>query len=189
MAAAKGRTMRILIVSFTLLQIFMSIEFSFSAENKLSLYTGLRENSKNYKIVKKRVIEAFKKIGHKVEINSVPKVRALNVANLMGDGDIHRLGYIKEIFPEITNNLVKVNESISHGSKTYVFVLKGNEFKISGWDSLKRFKNNGILKGIMFLEKKVPNFWYVRNTEQLGKMLVNGRIDTVIIPLDDLKVS
>lgn len=148
-----------------------------SAEDKTFVfYTG--EQSPIKEIIETRLVELFHRIGEKSKlVNTGSAQRALLMANQYGDGDAYRIGNIKEIAPELTNNLLKVPEPII--DIVFYVYTKGENFQINDWKSLENY-HNGFRVGAKILEKNIPGKTTILpDAARLFKMLDQGRIDTV----------
>lgn len=104
--------------------------------------------------------------------------RALQLANQGGDGDAMRVANIKEIAPNATTNLFRIDESII---KIKFLVYTKDETKpFTGWDVFRNTKT-GFRRGAKVLEKNVPgNPVILPDAKRLFLMLNEGRLDYVI---------
>jgi len=143
-----------------------------------TFYTGI-ENEKRFHIVETRLREAFRRQGYNFVLEKYPAQRALMRANQMGDGDAHRVENLKQLVPRATENLIRIPVPI-FVANTAVFVLRGNEFEVKGWHSLKKFKYNGNRIGDRLATKFLPHPYLVNSNKQLFLMLRKKRLDTVI---------
>ena len=154
----------------------MNTEQASALEKTYVVYTGAHSPIKD--ILELRLEEAFRRIGEKVRfINTGSSERALLMANEHGDGDAMRVSDLKTIAPDLTGNLIKVPEPISE--IIFCVYTKGKDIKISGWESLKGYRN-GLRVGAKILEKNIPGqATILPDTTRLFKMLDQSRLDTV----------
>lgn len=150
---------------------------SYDLQKEIVFYTGVQSPIKE--ILEKILREAFQRIDKKVKmVFTGSSQRALLMANEQGDGDAIRISNVKEIAPEITNNLLIIPESILDSS--FHVYTKGNFFPVTGFDALQNYRN-GFRIGIKFLEKNMPGEKIMLpDTDRLFQMLNQGRLDTVI---------
>jgi len=140
-------------------------------------YTGVQ--SPVMDILEGRFHEAFRRIGLRFKlVNPGSSQRSLVMANEDGDGDANRIGDIKQIASNITNNLVKIPEPIN--SITFYVYSKGSVLPITGYPSLSDLRN-GFRVGAKILEKNIPGKRTILpQIKRLFQMLNDGRLDTVI---------
>ena len=140
-------------------------------------YTGVQ--SPVLDILEGRFHEAFRRIGLRFKlVNPGSSERALFLANEDGDGDANRIGDIKQIASNISQNLVIIPEPIN--SITFYVYNKGSVLPISGYQSISDLRN-GFRVGAKILEKNVPgNRTILPDIKRIFQMLNDGRLDTVI---------
>lgn len=161
--------------------------FKVSILGQITFYTGLPADDVRFWTVEARLTEAFKRVGYDFELINMPKLRALDMANLEGDGDGHRVHNIFELQPLKTDNLIRINVPIRGGVGMSVYSLTGNDIEVNGFESLRHFNSNGYLRGINFLEKNVPNGVALNSSEQLLRLLKLSRIDTILLNEEEFK--
>ena len=140
-------------------------------------YTGVQ--SPVMDILEGRFHEAFQRIGLRFKlVNPGSSQRALFLANEDGDGDVNRIGDIKQIASNITHNLVIIPEPIN-SIKFYAY-SKGSVFPITGYQSISDLRN-GFRVGAKILEKNISGKRTILpEIKRLFQMLNDGRLDTVI---------
>jgi len=123
-------------------------------------------------------IEAYKKLGIEIEIHRLPSARSgRNADQGIDDGNGPRISDYEKFFP----NLVKVPEKVIDFD--FVGFTLDPAINPKGWDDLASY-NIGMVTGWKLIEvnaKKYKTLTKVRNTEQLFKLLKNGRADVVLI--------
>ena len=159
---------------------FSSYLYAVEESAPLRFYSG--SGSTQQQVYQARMDAAFKRVGRRAEMLTIPGQRALVISNTVGDGAI-RLKNIQEMAPDNTQNLRIVPE-VFETRRVRVFVQKGRELKIEDWDSLKPYRN-GIRRGTKIFELKVPGADEGKremrsDSRQLFKMLHAGRIDVVV---------
>lgn len=145
-------------------------------EGVFIFFTGIQ--SPIFEILQLRLKEAFIRIGKICEVRSTgSSQRALLMANEQGDGDAYRNGRIKEMQPDLTDNLLLIPESI--GDVEFSAYTNGKPLVVKNWDSLNGL-DNGLRVGVKILENNVPaHQTRLPDTERLLKMLAENRLDTV----------
>lgn len=143
----------------------------------LIFYTGVK--TPLLEILRARLQEAFRRIGRSCEVRTVgSSQRALALANEQGDGEVARVPNIKEIAPDLTNNLIVIPESVL--TIEFYVHTNGKQIDMSGWSSLDGLKN-GFRVGTKILEQNVPGERVILpDSERLFMMLGQNRLDTVI---------
>ena len=123
------------------------------------------------------IIEAFRRINLKIDIEQKPVERSITDANNgRGDGEFIRVQGLSKIYP----NLIQVPEKIFDFE--FVVFTKKQQLIINDWGSLKPFYV-GIVIGWKILEKNIQNVRYrinVTGPEALFSMLDLGRIDIAV---------
>ncbi|MCJ8340908.1 MAG: transporter substrate-binding domain-containing protein [Pseudomonadales bacterium] len=123
------------------------------------------------------IIEAFKRIDLKIDIEHKPVERSIRGANNgQSDGEYIRVAGLSQIYP----NLIQVPEKI-FDFEFVVFTAK-RKVIINGWDSLKPY-SVGIVIGWKILEKNIQDVRHrtdFNGPEILFKMLDLGRIDIAV---------
>jgi polar amino acid transport system substrate-binding protein len=142
----------------------------------LVIYSGLQ--SPIFNVLHAQIKEACRRINRVCEVRSTgSSQRALVLANEKGDGDAFRVSEIKEIAPEVTENLVQVPESII--SVEFSVYSSEADFSVDGVDSLTGYRN-GVRSGVKFLEKRIPGEkTLLPDSKRLLMMLQDKRLDTV----------
>ena len=143
----------------------------------LIFYTGVPSPQRD--IVQARLREACRRIGQTCEVRFTgSSQRALVLAGSQGDGDAFRIGTIKAMEPEATDNLLLVPESILQIQ--FNVYTTGAPFPVNGWESLAGLRN-GLRVGVKILEQKIPgNRTILPDSDRLFKMLAENRLDTVV---------
>lgn len=144
------------------------------------LYSGLYQTHPAFMTIQDKLKEAFKRNGYTLIIKNLPLKRALYMANKRGDGDVARVGNLKEIAPLETDNLIKIPVPVYKNSFS-VFVLEKNKFQVNGWKSLSHFKSIGYPRGTISIIKNLPRAYPVDSETQLFQMLLMGRIEAAIV--------
>ena len=133
------------------------------------------------KIVGEVLRRAYQKIGIRVELLELPGKRGLMYSQAGNtDGDAFRT---REIEKEYTN-LKRIDVVVST-DEMYLFVKRGNEFPVKGWESISKEIIVGYQRGVQFAEKNTLK--YDINTQpgdsssQLFQMLAAGRVDAIIV--------
>lgn len=121
--------------------------------------------------------EAFRRIGHQVEIVHLPSERALvNTNKGIDDGNFVRIAELEKIYP----NLVRVPESITVFE--FAAFTKDPSIKIRDWESLKPYYV-GIVAGWKILEANIVgtrSLTKVSSPKALFELLANDRVDLVV---------
>lgn len=122
-------------------------------------------------------IEAFRRIGHRIDIIKLPPQRALVEANAgMTDGDLLR---VKEI-PQTFTNLRRVPEKLI--DYEFLVFTRQLQFTPAGWDSLKHY-DVGVIGGWKILERNLQgsrSMTRANDTQHLMQLLANDRVDLVV---------
>jgi len=133
------------------------------------------------KICSQVLIEAYQKLGVKLQIIDYPAKRALLMSNSGDvDGEVMRIEGAENDYP----NLIRVKPQIcAMESRVYV---KDKKFKLTGWHSLKPFII-GIHRGHLYAAKgtKGMNAIELDTDDQLMRMLDKGRLDLVVAQVPD----
>ncbi len=123
---------------------------------------------------------AFKELGYRLVIKTLPNKRSLSWANQgVIDGDLFR---VSELDLDILPNLQKVSEALFTIDQS---VLSKKDIKIEGWKSMKNF-SIAYERGTKFIENKETMFkhaFLVNNTEQALAMVYTERADLTITSL------
>ncbi len=152
-------------------------------EKTIVLSTGMPESMSHFPEIAGIYSEAFKRLGYRFRLVSLPGERSLVDANSGAtDGEALRVSYLdSHKYP----NLIQVSEPVK--VLKYGAYSVDTSIKINGWESLKgKGYEVGIFKGIKFIEKKLPlyvkkeNIIALSGFEQILKMLQARRIDIYI---------
>lgn len=138
------------------------------------------EGTRPAKIVGEVLRRAYQKIGITIEVLELPGKRGLIYSQDGNtDGDAFRTRGIEKEY----NNLKRINVAVSV-DEMYLFVKRGNEFPVNGWESVSKDIIVGYQSGVQFAEKDTAKYELktqpVRNSEQLFQMLALGRVDAII---------
>jgi hypothetical protein len=160
--------------------VFMLLMFANSSHSlELIFYTG-NDNSLNDEAFL-RLQTALNKLGHQAIHQIVATRRTLQLANTIGDGDLMRIAELKTLYPELTNNLVKVE-----------FPLMTVEFvEVSKQNIAEGMLNSGkvaILKDVFILEERYPNAVIIDGHEKLFELLDADRVEKIILPVSSQRV-
>lgn len=157
----------------------LDIQAAVSSREPFVFYTGVLSPTRE--VLARRLQRAFKLFGKECRIeHTVSSRRALVMANDYGDGDAMRVADLKNIAPEETNNLIRVNETIL-STEFCVYTRDKNTVVIDSDLSKLEGLRNGFRGGIKLLEDSVPGKKIVSSDpKQLFTMLSQGRLDTVI---------
>ncbi len=145
----------------------------------LYFYTGFELPM--IELYNRRVAEAFHRIGIKAKVVYQPAQRSLRMANIRGAGAAGRVPHLKQLAPDATQNLLRVDESIAE-IDIVVYTVEGVNFEVTGWESLRPYRS-GFRMGAKIMEKNVPAErprTMITSNEQLFRMLDSGRLDTVV---------
>ncbi|RDH85723.1 MAG: hypothetical protein DIZ80_02000 [endosymbiont of Galathealinum brachiosum] len=121
--------------------------------------------------------EMYKRAGISITINQLPSERGLRIANEGLEDGIH--SRVKAINKKY-KNLLPLEEPTME--RQYVAYAKDASIKIDGWKSLSKY-NIAIITGWKILEWNIINsksLIKVRNSDQLFKLLENGRVDVIV---------
>lgn len=163
------------------LLVLVLIAPDFAAAGKLIINTGHNpplatdDHTGFHDLVAK---EAYKLIGIDIDIHRLPHARSgTSVNEGIDDGNGPRIDGYRKYFP----NLRMIPEKVIDFD--FVGFTKDPSINPQGWDDLADL-SVGIISGWKILEiniKKSQSLTKVRNTEQLFKLLDNGRADIVLI--------
>lgn len=121
--------------------------------------------------------EAFRRIGHRIEIVNLPAERSLlNADSGLTDGDFVRIPGLERVYP----NLVKVPEKIIDFE--FVAFARNPKLRTDSWTALKPY-DVGIVRGWKILEENASAAHSLLRTDdqrQLFNLLQNDRADVVI---------
>lgn len=124
---------------------------------------------------------AYQRIGIQIEILELPGKRGLIYSNGgETDGEVCRT---EGIGAEYTN-LRRIDVAV-RVDEMYLFVKRGNEFSVEGWESISKDIIIGYQRGVNFIETNTAKYgiktWPANNSEQLFKMLAaGGRVGAII---------
>ena len=119
------------------------------------------------------LIEAYTRIGQKIEFETLPVERSLDLANKgVTDGELARISGLQNEYP----NLIQVPAPTAL-NRVFAYSKKHN-FPVKGWQSLKPYKIDFIF-GSKYLEQKSKGFQAtkVKSNYQGLKKLSAGRSD------------
>lgn len=121
--------------------------------------------------------EAFRRIGRRVEIVSLPAERSLlNADSGITDGDFVRIAGLERLYP----NLIKVPEAIIDFE--FVAFARNLELRTDSWDALQPY-DVAIVRGWKILEENASGSHSLLRTNdqwQLFNLLRKDRVDIVI---------
>ena len=152
-------------------------------EKMIVLSTGMPESMSHFPEIAGIYSEAFKRLGYRFRLVSLPGERSLVDANSgTTDGDAFRASYLdSHEYP----NLIRVLEPVK--VLQYGAYSVDTSIKINGWESLKgKGYKVGFVKSVKSTEKKLPlyvkkeNIIALNSFEQCLKMLQARRIDIYI---------
>jgi hypothetical protein len=123
---------------------------------------------------------AYARLGIRIVIRELPGKRGLFYADRgVTDGATFRIRGIENEYP----HLLRIDVPL-HVDKMYLYVKRGREFRLKGWESLPPKMTVGYQRGVKFAEKLTAMHGIkteaVDHPEQLLKMLEFGRVDAVI---------
>ncbi len=146
-------------------------------EKSLTFYTGVK--TPIFEILEARLQEACQRIGWQCRVHRFgSSQRALVYANESGDGDALRVPNIKQIVPDITENLIKIPEFILE--TRFIAYSSSAEFTVDGYDSLSNY-HKGIRSGMKILEENLVGPLTVQpESMRLFRLLAEKRLDIVI---------
>jgi polar amino acid transport system substrate-binding protein len=132
------------------------------------------------KITQRILQEAYQKIGITTEIQELPGIRGLMYSNSgQTDGEAFRIEGIEKKYP----NLCRIEIPICTHS-LYLFVKKGRELTVNGWESIPTGYLVGHQRGIQVIEQNAQLYQIkteqVRHAAQLFTMLQFDRVDAII---------
>jgi len=126
------------------------------------------------------LIEAFKRIGYKLDIRVLPAERSLLISNRgIIDGEVQRISGMEKDYP----NLIRVPEKLIDWK--FVVFSKKNISTEKGWNSLKPYVTS-FITGWKIFEYNVPKdvtTSKVRNPNGLFSLLENDRTDLILYEL------
>lgn len=132
--------------------------------------------------------EVYNRLNIRIKIIELPGRRSVIESRREKiDGEVCRVLSFGRELP----NLVKLSIPVNYASVSAFILSKNKKVKISGWDSIGKYKV-GIIKGIINLEeatKKMAQVTFVNSIEQLCKMLELKRIDLFIATEFDAKIA
>lgn len=136
------------------------------------------------KIVGEVLRRAYQKIGIRIEVLELPGLRGLMYSQEGNtDGDAFRTQGIEKEY----TNLKRIDVVVSV-DEMYLFVKRGNEFPVKGWESISKDIIVGYQRGVMFAEKNTAKYEIrtqpVGSSVQLFQMLAVGRVDAIIAGSD-----
>ena len=145
-----------------------------------ALFFSAVEGTRPTKIVGEILRRAYQEIGIQIEILELPGKRGLMYSQAgITDGEAFRTRRIEKNH----NNLKRINVAVSV-DEMYLFVKRGNEFPVKGWESVSKDIIVGYQRGVKFAEKDTAKYEIktqpVRNPDQLFQILVLGRVEAII---------
>lgn len=138
------------------------------------------ERTHTAKFVGETLRKAYQNIGIRIEIIEFPGERGLKYAHEgETDGVLFRTQEIEKKY----TNLERINVPV-RVDEMYLFVKRGNEFPVEGWESISEETVIGYQRGVKFVqnnsEKSGIKTYPVTSSVQLFKMLNYGRVDAII---------
>lgn len=138
------------------------------------------ENEQTHAMAEKVLMEAYRRIGHRVVFDHLPAQRALEWANTgKTDGDAARIWGTEKNF----SNLIPVPTPVMEFQG--VAFAKNITRPINSWEDLKHL-NIGVIRGIRYSSigtRGMPTFM-ARDMPHLFKLLDLGRIDVAVAVLE-----
>jgi polar amino acid transport system substrate-binding protein len=152
-----------------------------AARPKLTLATGTREplvsSPGRPGFAEEVARDAFERVGHALEVVTLPIERALVNANAgIEDGDLYRAAGFEKDYP----NLVQVPHPLIE-QEFVAFALR-SDIAVRGWSDLAPY-NVAYITGQKIIERHLQGSGKalsVRDSEQLFALLASGRIDLAI---------
>lgn len=165
----------------------MLCSFNLYSQNKLVISTI--ENAPPAATVIPVLTEAYKRIGIDVEFKSYPAMRAIENSNHgITDGEGFRVADIEKEYP----NLIRINIPV-RVDNMYIYIKKGREFEVDGWNSIPRGYILGYKRGIKFIQYAVDQYKLesktTSNMDQLMQSLDADRNDLVIAGVKEAENS
>ncbi|MBF0381151.1 MAG: transporter substrate-binding domain-containing protein [Magnetococcales bacterium] len=139
------------------------------------------ENEQTHTIASAILIEAYKRVGYRAEIDFLPARRALEwAASGRRDGDVARIAGTEKSFP----NLIPVPTPVVY-FKGVAFAKTDLKRDITNWDDLKGL-DIGVIRGIRYstIGTKGMQPLFAKNMGHLFTLLNGGRIDVAIAVQD-----
>lgn len=124
------------------------------------------------------VKEAYRRLGHQLDIDWQPGAKALELSNGgERDGELQRVDGVSKKFTNLIQLEIPVN-FLQGGVYS-----RTQSFKVDGWYSLKPYRI-GIVKGIVFAREGTQgmNVTEADNHQQLFEHLRDGVVDIVVVP-------
>lgn len=154
--------------------------FSIYLHSQNRLVFSAVENSPPVITVGQLLKEAYSRLGIEIEILELPGERALSYSNTgKTDGETFRISGIESDYP----NLIKIEVPVQI-DQMYVYVTKGKEFTVNGWESIPKNYVLGYKTGLKYIDYAVERYqikhYSIRSLEQIFKMLYSGRIDLIV---------
>jgi len=128
-----------------------------------------------------RLQQALNTLGHQAKYEIVATRRSLQLANTVGDGELVRVAELKTLYPELTNNLSRIEEPLMHIA--FVELTKRNTSAPPAESS-----KLAIPKDVFILQQEYPAAAIVDGNEKLVELLKADRVDRIIIPVSDEKM-
>jgi len=127
------------------------------------------------------IIEMFRRMGYKVNLQHLPAERGLvNLNQGIDDAIQSRIGGLEKKYP----NIVMIPEPVY--ARNYIAFTNRDDVRISGWSDFENY-NVALIRGWKIFEKNIKKYKSlkkVRGPEQLFKLLDAGRVDVVVYALD-----
>lgn len=128
--------------------------------------------------------EVYKRLDLEFSVTLLPAKRSLISSNAGGsiDGELFRISGIEQTY----TNLVPVEVPLSASIWRVLTVEK--MFEVDGWESLRPYRI-GVRHGIATTDRGTEgmNTFKANTNEQLITMLINGRVDIVIMSENNIK--
>ncbi len=138
------------------------------------------EGTRPAKIVGEVLRRAYQKIGIQIELLELPGKRGLMSSEAgIPDGVAFRTREIEKKYI----NLKRIDVAVSI-DEMYLFVRRGNEFPIKGWENISKEIIVGYQRGVKFAEKNTAKYEIntqpVGSPDQLFQMLATERVGAII---------
>ncbi len=125
-----------------------------------------------------RLTYVLQPLGITPQLNTVPYLRSLAMANSEGDAELMRVAELHEMVPELTDHLIRVDTPIITARFYAVFTRDGPYTS-----DIKKLRNlrTGIHKSVLILEQKFPDASIHAEIPALFRLLGSRHLDAAII--------